>query len=67
MNIQAMFTMGALDLIISNNYVHLLPVSLQDNYTYISHTLVLKSPDGEWPITYTFTHLHLHLHILILI
>ena len=24
-------------------------------YHYNLFTLVLKSPDGEWPITYTFT------------
>ena len=29
-------------------------------YHYLS-TLVLKSPNGEWPTTYTFIHLHLHL------
>ena len=38
---------------------------MKTNETSYLFTLVLKSPNGEWPITYTFTHIYISLLWLI--
>ena len=44
--------------LVNSPLVCLPPVGILNLVMFINHylfTLVLKSPDGEWPITYTFT------------
>ena len=45
--------------LVNSQLVCLPPVGILNQVMFIYHynlfTLVLKSPDGEWPITYTFT------------
>ena len=44
--------------LVNSQLVCLPPVGILSHVMFIYHylfTLVLKSPDGEWPITYTFT------------
>ena len=46
-------------MLVNSQLVCLPPVGILNQVMFIYHylfTLVLKSPDGEWPITYTFTH-----------
>ena len=45
-------------MLVNSQLVCLPPVGILNQVMFIYHylfTLVLKSPDGEWPITYTFT------------
>ena len=49
-------------MLVNSQLVCLLPVGILNSYVYLNvnlslFALVMKSPDGEWPIKYTYIHL----------